>query len=261
MLVALQWLLRFVVPALVPSATPIGVLVSLACGLGVIVWWLCFSRACWRERVGVIALMAIAIGVTRRLVHPSIAGGMMGFMLPVYAVPVLCLALVAWAAGTRNVSSGLRRASLVAAVLLACGMWTLVRTGGFTSDLNHDWAWRWSPTREDRLLAEGREKEPAVRTVTIPMDASAAPGSAHWPGFRGAARDNVLRGARIATDWTSSPPMQLWRKPVGPGWSSFAVNGDLIYTQEQRGEEEVVACYRLGTGEPVWRHQDATRFW
>ena len=71
----------------------------------------------------------------------------------------------------------------------------------------------------------------------------------------------MVRGVRINTDWSASPPVQMWRRPIGPGWSSFSVRGDLLYTQEQRGNEEIVACYRVSTGDPVWRHADPVRFY
>ena len=92
--------------------------------------------------------------------------------------------------------------------------------------------------------------------VVLPSDSRGG-----WPGFRGPDRDGIVRGVRINTDWSASPPAELWRRAIGPGWSSFAVRGDVLYTQEQRGPDEIVAAYRVSTGAPVWRHRDAARFW
>jgi outer membrane protein assembly factor BamB len=113
-------------------------------------------------------------------------------------------------------------------------------------------------TPEKPLVARARNEPAALRLA--PTEAEAETG-AYWPGFRGPHRDDVVPGVRIKTDWTASPPVLLWRRPIGPGWSSFAVRGGLIYTQEQRGPDEIVACYKLSTGEPVWAHRDAARFW
>jgi outer membrane protein assembly factor BamB len=306
-------LLRFVIPLAMPETFVIGLGAAILGGMLIVVWWLFFSRAAWSERVGAIALMIVAVFATRPLLHKSIATGLMGMMFFVYAVPpVLGPAFVAWAAATRHLSDGIRRATMVAAVLLACAVWTLVRTDGVMGESGPQLAWRWTKTAEERLLALGDDApvkpapapvappelprqqpvpapkggdEPAVPPAPAPSKPTIAPSvaaetgtpveptrvatpvapvvrkTAEWPGFRGAERDGIVRGVRIQTDWSATPPLRMWHRPIGPGWSSFAIRGDLLYTQEQRGEEEIVSCYRVGTGEPVWRHSDGVRFW
>ncbi len=291
--VVLMWLLRYVVPVAVPDTAMFAVFGGLGLGLVVIVWWLFFSRAPWAERIGAIVLMVVALVATKRLVHPSIAGGMQGMLLYVYAIPVLCLALVAGAVASRRLSTGPRHAVISGAILLACGVFTLIRTAGIMG-LGSEFHWRWTPTPEARLLTQASteketEKDPApppapaaapvekslvdsVRdrsldsaragsTTPAPAVATTSEKKAEWPGFRGPERDNIIRGVRIETDWSQLPPVELWRRPIGPGWSSFAVNGNHTYTQEQRGNEEIVSCYDLTTGEPVWMHSDSARFW
>jgi outer membrane protein assembly factor BamB len=278
--VALQWLVRFAVPIVFPGSGGTAILGGLAGGLAVIVWWLFFSRAPWSERVGAIVLMVAALFATSRIVHESIADGMMGMMLPIFAIPVLSLALVASVAAGRRLASGPRRALMVAAILLACGTMTLLRTGGLTGDANSDLHWRWTRTPEERLLAQTDEpaapaSAPAAveaseeglvapagnRPVAVPSAPGAVTRRVSWPGFRGPGRDSIIRGVRIETDWSRTPPVELWRRPIGPGWSSFAVRGNLLYTQEQRGDDEIVASYNLTNGKPVWKHRDSTRFW
>ncbi len=283
---ALVLLLWFVVPLVFPDIALVAVFGGLGCAAAAVVWWLFFSRAPWAERVGAILLAIVALLATKPIVHPSISGGMQGMMLPVYAIPILSLALVAGAVVGSRLSSGLRRATMASAILLACGVFTLIRTGGIIG-IRSDLHWRWTPTPEDRLLAQAaNEKDPvppppapAAAPVETPLptktsDKPTAPTStparavatnsekkAEWPGFRGPERDSIIRGVRIETNWSQSPPVELWRRPIGPGWSSFAVNGNHIYTQEQRGDDEIVSCYDLTTGAPVWRHRDAARFW
>ena len=255
-IVVLQWLARFGVPLVVPGAVIAGVAGGLFGGLAVVVWWAFFSRAPRSERWGAVVLMVVALVATRPLLHESMAMAGMGVLFFVYAIPVLSLAFVVWAVTCRRLPDGPRRAAMVATILLACGVWTLVRTGGITNDADTDFAWRWSETPEERLLAHAGDESMVLLSVPAATDTGA-----DWPGFRGPDREGIIRGVRIETDWSASPPVELWRRPVGPGWSSFAVRGNLLYTQEQRGDDEVVACYHVTTGEPVWRHRDATRFW
>ncbi len=292
-IVLLQWVARFGLPILSPDLTAYGVMGGLAGGLAFLVWWLFFSRAAWVDRLGAVALMAAAMAATWPFLDVSISTGAMGFIFPILAMPGLCLAFVVSAVASRHWSPGLRRVTMATTIFLACGVWALVRTGGFTGNFDNDLAWRWTPTAEQRLLAQADVTDapaPDVPPISAPIPAppvtpepTAADGAAgspdsdereslgiiearavpgfEWPGFRGPDRDGVVRGVRIDANWSASPPVLVWRRPIGPGWSSFAVHGDLLYTQEQRGGDEIVAAYRVSTGAPVWTHRDAARFW
>lgn len=97
----------------------------------------------------------------------------------------------------------------------------------------------------------------AVETGAAPVGAGAR---AAYPQFYGPGRDAMLAGPRLAADWEARPPVELWRREVGEGWSSFAVVGDAAITQELRGEDEVVVRYDLESGRQVWVHADRAPF-
>ncbi|MEO6223181.1 MAG: PQQ-binding-like beta-propeller repeat protein, partial [Vicinamibacterales bacterium] len=317
---ALLIFFRFILPLISSGGEILGVdtvlistLSSVLFAALIIVWWIFFSRAPWSERLlGLVAIIVMIIAL-RPLAHISIQNGFMNLMFYMSAPVTQALALVVWALATRGVTGAARRISLIAAIFAGTAIWTLWRTDGLFNGRSV-MQWRWSPTAEERLLAQAEDvpkplppapalpnasqalvpgaaggvtvaAPPATVSPTATADAAlgstatapavmepgvkragsamSEPGVARveWPGFRGPNRDGVAPGVHINTNWGASPPVQLWRRPVGPGWSSFAVSGDLLYTQEQRGDDEVVACYRVSTGEPVWRHRDAARFY
>jgi hypothetical protein len=285
-------IVRLALPPLLPDGAMIGFFGGLILSLLIVIWWLFFSRAPWLMRIGGLLVMVLAVFVTRPILHESIATGMMGFMFYIYVIPGLAAALLVWALAARKLSLIPRLGLLVVLAGIATSSWALLRTEGMTGDAGSDLHWRWTATPEERLLEQAKNEQiltsptPAAEStpqpsptaesaadatknpVDVPVaqptpDAAVADArvSGDWPGFRGARRDGVARGVKIKTDWTASPPVELWRRAVGPGWSSFAVRGEFLYTQEQRGEDEIVACYKLATGEPVWRHRDPARFW
>jgi outer membrane protein assembly factor BamB len=288
-----QLLVMVLGPVLANDGMIIGLLGGVGGALLILLWWVFFSRAGWLERIGAIVLMVAGVFAAKAVAHESITGAGQGMMMYFLPTPFLALALVAWAVATRHLDVGVRRALLVLAIVIACTPFDLIRTAGVRGGGSFfEFHWRWTPTPEQLLLAQVHDEPkplpplpalaelpketPAAVTATAPSAAAPAPPTAtkveavaeavpetpaEWPGFRGPNRDSVIRGVQIKTDWSASPPVQIWRRPVGPGWSSFAVHGDFFYTQEQRGDDEVVTCYRVSTGEPVWRHRDAVRFY
>ena len=171
-IVLLQWLTRLTLPVVAPDLASFAVLSGPIGALAVIVWWAGFSRATWSERAGAILLMIAALAATPYVLHESIRTGNLGLQFFVYAPAVLSLGFVAWAVATRDLSDGLRRATMVATILLACGGWALMRSDGLDGEGVPDFNWRWAETAEERLLAQAGDEPtalpsaPAAATLT-----------------------------------------------------------------------------------------------
>src|SRR5581483_12071862 len=84
-------------------------------------------------------------------------------------------------------------------------------------------------------------------------DEPASP-SAGWPQWRGPHRDGVVQMADLSTNWPKNGPPLLWEKPIGLGYSSFAVRDGRLYSLFREGDKEVVACWLVENGAEVWRH-------
>ncbi len=214
----------------------------------VALWWLFFSRIPWIDRMlGLAAFGAGAAGAAALWPQNPM-------LLIVYALPVVLTVWVLLLLVTPFLSWSVVRLGLPVALLLTWGAFLCLRFDGLDGSLHGTLSLRWSPRGEDKFLASQGSIGTAKGAAVVKLQ----PGD--WPGFRGPERDGRLTGVRIAADWNQNPPKELWRHRVGPGWGSFAVVGDNIYTQEQRDKQESVVCYDAASGKQIWAHDDATRF-
>lgn len=218
-----------------------------------LVWWLTNRRIAGRDRLACLGA-AVGGGILSALLAHKV--GVMAWLLL-----TLPWVVTSWALGlllVRAAAPPLRRRTLETVLLLTWSAFLLFRFEGLRGDGQTVIRWRWSLSAEDLYRAERAQR--TVRAVEVPTLASLRVGPGDWPGFRGPARDGVARGLTLAASWKAAPPRLLWRQRVGPGWSSMAVVGGCLFTQEQRDATEAVVCLDARTGREVWVHEDATRF-
>jgi len=145
---------------------------------------------------------------------------------------------------------------LVAAICLIWAAFPFFGSDGVGGDFQPTLRWRWQATGEELYQAELKRNAETAAPV-LSQSVSLHPGD--WSGFRGPNRDGEVSGVRIATDWNTTPPRLAWKRRIGPAWSSMAVVGDRVFTQEQVGDSENVVCLDAATGRTAWSHQDAVR--
>ena len=142
------------------------------------------------------------------------------------------------------------RGKLIALVVMGLGVYlttNLFEFKGFSGDLVPIFEWRWQENQTTFRLNSENVSAPQMSTTD-------------YPQFLGQHRNGIVSTTALDLDWETHPPKLVWRRPVGAGWSGFAIVGNSAITQEQEGDSEKVVCYDLHTGDVKWSHRDQARY-
>jgi outer membrane protein assembly factor BamB len=140
-----------------------------------------------------------------------------------------------------------RRPGRARRILLLVGLLLVLGIGGYAayhSPRVRSWFGRDADNEAE--IAKLRDAKLAV--------APAAATDAGWPQWRGPTRDGRAPAGPFRTDWEKNPPTRIWSAECGGGFSSLAVVGGRVYTQDRRDGNERVFCLDAATGHQLWEH-------
>jgi outer membrane protein assembly factor BamB len=88
------------------------------------------------------------------------------------------------------------------------------------------------------------------------LEVTAEDAGGGWPQWGGVHRDfSVGEGGGVGqggTVWPEAGPRELWRRDLGPGYSSLVVGGGRLFTLYRDGENEAVIAVDAASGETLW---------
>lgn len=187
------------------------------------------------------ATLIIAV-IVLRLMAPSMDHGVVNILTLILGFFAWLGAVVALACTKVRVWRPLLALPFIAAIVL----FSLFKFERVDSELIPQFKFRWSAP----IVLPGVEL-----SATESLDqAKSASASTDYPQFLGPLRNAVVANLHLNPNWNDSPPKILWRQPIGDGWSSFAVQGDIGVTMEQREQQECVAAYDISNGHQVWMY-------
>ena len=91
-----------------------------------------------------------------------------------------------------------------------------------------------------------------ILAVCVLFTVSLTAQQAAWPQFGGPSRNFHVDAKGLATSWPEGGPKQVWKRPLGEGYSAIAADGNALFTMYQRGESEIVISLDAKTGTTIW---------
>lgn len=86
-----------------------------------------------------------------------------------------------------------------------------------------------------------------VSLLTLPVQAD------DWSQYRGPQRDGRSAETGLLRSWPADGPQVLWRAPLGVGYSSPAVAGGRVFTQDAAEGREFTVAFDAAGGKELWR--------
>jgi outer membrane protein assembly factor BamB len=81
-----------------------------------------------------------------------------------------------------------------------------------------------------------------------------------WTQWGGPHRNFQTEAAGLKDQWPAGGPKVLWKRPLGEGYSSPAVENNVLYTMYGKPREEVVVACDAATGKTLWEHATPITF-
>jgi outer membrane protein assembly factor BamB len=94
-----------------------------------------------------------------------------------------------------------------------------------------------------------RPQRPQIDSVEVPQEIKAY----RFSQYLGNDRNGIVDEPRFSVAWDKNLPKELWRRPIGAGWSGFAIADGFAVTLEQLDEQESLTALSLVDGQTLWQ--------
>jgi len=81
-----------------------------------------------------------------------------------------------------------------------------------------------------------------------------------WTQWGGPDRNFHTEASGLKDTWPAAGPRVIWKRPLGEGYSSPAVENGVLYTMYGKPRQEIVLAANAETGETVWEHATPMTF-
>jgi outer membrane protein assembly factor BamB len=106
----------------------------------------------------------------------------------------------------------------------------------------------------------GKSAKPAAPPSAPKAAAPAASRGVPWTQWGGPHRNFQTEATGIKDAWPSGGPPVVWKRPLGEGYSSPAVENGVLYTMYGKPRQEIVLAASAETGATIWEQTNSMGF-